>query len=251
MVKLLAQLQRLAIAPSQLGNSQLNLHPDQQHYLLRVLRLKSGDRFIAMDGQGHWWLSELNSSPDTATILESLSIQNELPVSVTLLIALPKGNGMDEVVRQTTELGVAQIVPVLSDRTVLNPSPQKIERWRRIAQEAAEQSERQVIPAIAEPISWATALETLSDVEATQFICTARGHRVSLLQRLHDSQPTQLSSMIVATGPEGGWTMDEVEQATAKGFQPISLGCRILRAVTAPVVAMSLIASVVEMMSDS
>ena len=141
----MVQLQRLAIAPSQLLPPHLSLTPEQHHYLCRVLRLGAGDRFIAMDGQGHWWLAELGADASQAQVLEQLPIQHELPITVVLLVAMPKGNGMDDIVRQATELGVAAIVPILSDRTLLQPSPQKLDRWRRIAQEAAEQSERQLM----------------------------------------------------------------------------------------------------------
>lgn len=133
------QLQRIAISPFQLQSGQISLTQQQQHYLGRVLRLREGDRFIAMDGMGKWWLAQLTG--EQAQVLEPLEVQTELPVSITLMVALPKGNGFDEVVRCCTELGVACIAPVVSDRTLLNPSPQKLERWRRIAAEAAEQSE--------------------------------------------------------------------------------------------------------------
>ncbi|BAZ20275.1 hypothetical protein NIES4073_11510 [Kalymmatonema gypsitolerans NIES-4073] len=128
----MAQLQRIAIAPSQLQQEQIVLTPQQQHYLGRVLRLCDGDRFIAMDGKGKWWLAQLEG--ETAQVLEPLTVETELPVSITLMVGLPKGNGFDDVVRCCTELGVAVIAPVVSDRTLLNPSPQKLERWLHIAQ---------------------------------------------------------------------------------------------------------------------
>ena len=135
----MAQLQRLVIASEQRQEGQILLTLPQQHYLNRVLRLGEGDRFIAMDGQGSWWLSELEASLTQAKIIESLCVQTELLGAVTLMAAMPKGSGFDEVVYQATELGVACIIPLRSDRTLLNPSPQKLERWRRIAQEAGEQ----------------------------------------------------------------------------------------------------------------
>ena len=147
----------LAIAPSQLHNRQILLSAEQQHYLGRVLRLRGGDRFVAMEPQGQWWLAEL-ISPQEAQILEPMpAAQTELPVEVTLMVALPKGNSFDEIVRHCTEIGVSYMMPMLSERTLLNPSSQKLERWRRIAQEAAEQSERQIIPAIQEVNKFTTS----------------------------------------------------------------------------------------------
>jgi 16S rRNA (uracil1498-N3)-methyltransferase len=122
----LAQLQRLVIALEQRINQQILLTDAQQHYLGRVLRLGNGDRFIAMDGQGSWLLSELEANLTQARIIESLSVQTELPFAVTLMAAMPKSSGFDEVVYQATELGVTAIIPLKSDRTLLNPSPQKL-----------------------------------------------------------------------------------------------------------------------------
>lgn len=265
----MAQLQRLAfreagpfgIAPSQFQNQQIILSAEQQHYLVRVLRLREGDRFIAIDGQGQWWLARLKAvgtiheTSLQAEILESLPVQTELPVTVTLMVALPKGNGFDEVVRCCTELGVTCIAPVISDRTLLHPGPQKLERWRRIAVEASEQSERQIVPTILDPVPFATGLSFLTSQESLvpsdgqttndqRYICVARGDSPHLLSLLtpHSSLSTQHSALKIATGPEGGWTPAEIEQAKSAGFQPVSLGRRILRAVTAPVVAMSLVA---------
>lgn len=236
----MAQLQRLAIALSQFQQEQILLTPQQQHYLGRVLRLCEGDRFIAMDGKGKWWLAQLEG--EKAQIVESLTVQTELPVSITLMIALPKGNGFDDVVRCCTELGVAVIAPVVSDRTLLNPSPQKLERWLRIAQEAAEQSERAFVPTILEPISFSTCL---APGTATQrYICEARGSYPHLREAIHPVSTT--SEMIIAIGPEGGWTQKEVDGAIDAGFQPVSLGRRILRAVTAPIVALSIVAAELE-----
>lgn len=250
----MAQLQRLVIAVEQRQNQQILLTDAQQHYLGRVLRLGNGDRFIAMDGQGSWLLSELEANLTQARIIESLSVQTELPFAVTLMAAMPKSSGFDEVVHQATELGVTAIIPLKSDRTLLNPSPQKVERWRRLTQEAAEQSERQVVPTILDPVDFATSLQLADTPHTYRYICVARGnppHLLSCLQdiklqlKTHTSTP-QLPSVVIATGPEGGWTTTEVEKATAAGFQPVSLGCRILRAVTAPIVALSLVASVLE-----
>lgn len=245
-------MRRLVIATAQLQHQHIVLTVAQQHYLKRVLRLEPGDRFIAMDGQGHSWLAELgdtNPIATQATIVEPLTAKTELPVAVTLIAALPKGNGFDDVVRQCTESGVACIVPVISDRTLLHPSPQKLERWRRIAQEAAEQSERQVVPAIVEPVPFSTLLQDSSHYgigdQTACYLCATRHNAPHLFTCLLQS-PQEMAAIAIAIGPEGGWTDAEVVAAIAAGYQPVSLGCRILRAVTAPIVALSLIAAVWE-----
>lgn len=268
----MAQLQRLAVTAAQICANQIDLTKEQQHYLNRVLRLQAGDRFIAMDGRGHWWLAILAATETGlfASITEEIAANGELPVTVTLMAALPKGNGFDEVVRQATELGVASIVPVTSDRTLLKPSSQKVDRWRRIAAEAAEQSERQIVPEILEPVSFDLAVKNCG--QKHRFICVARGgnrHLWDCVSGLEPPQPpllrgeqepeespqprllrgeqeTEELSIAIAVGPEGGWTDGEVERAIEFGFEPVSLGSRILRAVTAPMVALSLVGAAFE-----
>jgi 16S rRNA (uracil1498-N3)-methyltransferase len=241
----MSQLQRLAIAPSQLQDSRIYLAPEQQHYLGRVLRLQPGDRFIAMDGRGQWWLAglEMENAQLSAIAIESLAVDTELPIALTAIVALPKGSAFDDIVRQSTELGVSEIVPAIGDRTLLRPSANKIERWRRIAREAAEQSERQFIPTVRDPQPFATAIGTEND--SRRYLCLARGEIPHLLDRLQ-AETGQSKPISIAIGPEGGWTDAEIDTAIAAGFHPVSLGRRILRAATAPTVALSLIAGAIE-----
>ena len=253
----MAQLQRLAVTATQICDRTIDLTREQQHYLNRVLRLQAGDRFIAMDGRGHWWSAvlEVRETGLFASIAEEIAENRELPVEVTLMAALPKGNGFDEVVRQAAELGVASIVPVTSDRTLLKPSSQKVDRWKRIAAEAAEQSERQIVPTILEPVSFDIAVKDCG--QKYRFICVARGENrhfwdclVSLepphSPLIRGEQEREKLTIVIAVGPEGGWTDREVERAIEFGFEAVSLGSRILRAVTAPIVALSLVGAAFE-----
>ncbi len=242
------QVQRLVITSTQIQNQQISLTPSQRHYLVRVLRLRAGDRFIAIHAEtGDWWLAEQQGIDDLARLIEPIEIQTELAIAVTLLIAMPK-TGMDDIVRQTTELGVAELVPVISDRTILKPSPNKLERWQRIAEEATEQSERQLVPTLHAPISFPQSLQTWSGAIAPSYLCSARGQSPHLLTQLQKQQrqAQKFSRLFIAIGPEGGWTEPELELAIASGYESVSLGQRILRAVTAPAAVMSLISAVVE-----
>ena len=137
-------MQRIAVLSTQIEANSIDLTREQHHYLTRVIRLQPGSRFHAIvlqtgdanDGTGHLYLAELTG--DTARIIELVTSQDlDLPQPVTLICALPKGNNFDDIVRACTELGVTKILPVISDRTLLQPSPQKLQRWRKIAQEAA------------------------------------------------------------------------------------------------------------------
>lgn len=237
-------MQRITLTPDQTVSDTLYLTRDQTHYLQRVLRLKAGDKFIAQDGQGQQWQSQLGTVPGQALILAKL-IPAKRPASLELAAALPK-TGFDDVVRQATELGVTHIQPLLSKRTLLNPSPKKLERWQRIAQEASEQCERSYVPAIAPPVKLARWLQQESKYTGNYF-CVARVNAPGLLpcvQALLSDFPQQ--SIRVVIGPEGGWTAEEITDAIAYGYQETSLGSGILRATTASLTALAIISSVRE-----
>ena len=123
---------RLVITPKQIQKQQIILDAQQRHYLLRVLRLVNGDRFIAMDGTGNSWLAEIIEQ--SAQIIELVDLGTELPVALTLITALPKGSGYEQIIRCCTELGVSNFIPVISDRTIIKPSSHKVQRWPKIAE---------------------------------------------------------------------------------------------------------------------
>ncbi|MFK8183666.1 MAG: 16S rRNA (uracil(1498)-N(3))-methyltransferase [Phormidesmis sp.] len=287
-------VQRITIAPSQVlaDSALIELQAEQSHYLIRVLRLKAGDRFIAQDGLGNQWLAAIAAQLNHANIIEKLLTTTAPLPDIQLVAALPKGNGFDTVVRQTTELGVTHIHPVTTARTLLKPSANKLARWKRIAQEASEQSERTTVPHIIEPVPFQTCLASLhpalnqKDEHTHRFICVARksahtandstaneptangstvdgkksasniskhGNNNHLLSRLLFHQQKVLSSanppsVIIAIGPEGGWTTDEITVAVSYNYEVVSLGSAILRAVTAPITALSLVTAARELL---
>jgi 16S rRNA (uracil1498-N3)-methyltransferase len=260
-----ANLQRVVLQPQQcmqllLAEAQIELVPAQKHYLAHVLRLKPGAEFIALNGKGQWWRAELLADLQSAVIVEEIIANTELLIPVTLAIAMPKGNGMESIIRTCTELGVSQIVPLWSDRTVIRPGTsmgaQKLERWQRIAQESSEQSLRTYVPEISEPQAFSDWLRFDGDQGDRQnyqhkFIGTTQGDRphllASMLEIWSEIGGANLSAgnILVATGAEGGWTKAEEELAIAQGFQPASLGDQVLAATTAPVVALSIVSAVI------
>ena len=240
-------MQRITITPSQIHTNYIAIEPAQHHYLTRVIRLQTGAQFQAIDGTGTLYLCALTAHGSTyaAEIIQTISPTGAAerydlaPHTITLICALPKGNNFDDIVRACTELGVTTIIPAQSDRTLLNPSPQKLQRWRKIAQEAAEQSERLIIPTIAEPQPLPTIFNQLP-IDSSKYLCEARGEYPHLLSCLQSNQPTA-TQIIIAIGPEGGWTDAEIELAIEHNFQLVSLGRHILRTITAPIVALSIV----------
>jgi 16S rRNA (uracil1498-N3)-methyltransferase len=235
-------LQRITITPSQINASQIALTPEQHHYLTRVIRLRTGDRFQAIDGTGTCYLAEITA--ETARIIQVITtLDRASSQPVILICALPKGNNFDDLVRACTELGVSTIMPAISDRTLLNPSPQKLQRWRKIAQEAAEQSERLVVPIVSEPQGLQGIFSQLPD-PAYKYFGEARGEYPHLLTSLQ-STPLIDQPIVMAIGPEGGWTDAELQLAIEHGFELVSLGRYVLRTITAPIVALSIITAAI------
>lgn len=233
-------MQRLVVDAEQIVGENLRLTTDQQHYLQRVLRLKVGDRFLALNGKGDWWLATLQADAQAQLSPGSEASSSPPPrpqPRITLAAALPK-QGFDDVVRQVTELGVDIIVPIISDRTLLRPSAHKLQRWRKIAAEAGEQSERLTVPTLMEPFAWQDWLQRES--QDHRYLCIARRDAPSLLAVCLAKPPY---SVEVAVGPEGGWTEAEIAAAIAHQYQPVSLSQSILRAVTASVTALSILRS--------
>jgi 16S rRNA (uracil1498-N3)-methyltransferase len=242
-------LQRIAITPAQIHADLLELTPAQHHYLTRAIRLHNGGQFQAIDGTGKLYLAEItienshNSAAKSARIIQILTdSSHELSQPITLICALPKGNNFDDIVRACTEIGVTSILPAISDRTLLAPSPHKLQRWRKIAQEAAEQSERLNIPTVAEPQSLLAIFSQLPDL-SYRYFCEARGEHPHLLGCLQSEVRLTDMPIILAVGPEGGWTDGEIALAIEDDFQLVSLGKHILRTITAPIVALSIVAA--------
>lgn len=258
-------VQRLAIDPEQLNaDGAIALTPAQGRYLYRVLRLKGGDRFVALltvprAGQGQW-IAELETADRAIAHLMSPAPAPRSPLPpIVLLAAPPKGNAFDEVVRQAVEVGAGWIVPVLSDRGLVQPSDNKLDRWRRIALEATEQCERPDLPVIVPPVPSDRVGDCLgnpalgNDRSWLRWLCVARGGPDHLLTvalaaakaaNQDETDAEHAPAIAIAIGPEGGWSdREKTRFQNDFGFIPVHLGDRILRAATAPLVALSLVAA--------
>ena len=214
------------------------LPAEASHYLCRVLRLREGDRFVAFDPS-----SRLESE---ATILEAsgtaarVELEEPRPADVVagapivLVYGLAKGDKVDSVVRDATELGATRIVIARTARAVAkvdgDRASTKVDRWRRIAEQAARQCGRADPPAIDGVLDWKEALETAAK-EASALFCLWENATDPLGPKLSAVVATK-GSLAFAVGPEGGLTEAEVEEARVAGFAPVSLGRFILRTET-------------------
>jgi len=210
----------------------------QAQHLARVLRAEPGQVFDVVAG-GHLHRSEIVSVTDSEVIFllhEEMLADPALPLH--LLLAVFKFDRYEWAIEKATELGVQRITPVLARRTekhLAQSSAKRVERWRRIAHEAAQQSRRSDVPIIDDPIALKTALEA---VTASQKILLAETEEETTLASIltaHKGAETAL-----AIGPEGGWTQDEMALFTAQSWKFTTLGPRILRAETAAIAALAI-----------
>jgi len=192
-------------------------------------------------------IREITNKQVVCEITGEMEIPTEAPIEVTLYQGLPKGDKMDLVIQKSTELGVARIVPVICERTVVKLDEKKAEtrlaRWQRIAEEAAKQSRRTIIPAVSRQVTFDAALEEVSGTTLAVMPWeeeSALGIK-HVLTSYSRRKARDKSDIAVFIGPEGGFSAEEADMARSKGVLPVSLGPRIMRTETAGLAAITMI----------
>ncbi len=213
------------------------LNLEETRHLRDVLRLREGADIHVFDGEGKEFFGTIEKISKSETLVEIIKeiapSALESGLDLTLAVALLKGEKFDLVVQKAVELGVTKLIPLNTKRAdvKLKESEKKLDRWRKIALEAAKQSGRAKLMQIEKP----------SDFEA--FIKTKTGTRILFAERngasFADIKTTQ--KIIAVVGAEGGWEDSEIESAREKGFQIITLGGRILRAETAAIAIIAIL----------
>ena len=209
------------------------LSPDEAHHLTRVLRLAAGDIVTVFDGRGIEWRARIaGASRESATLTLLDPVAARVPsVAITLVQAIIKGEGMEDVIRDSTMIGIAAIQPVISDRTTVKRRAlaPAYERWRRIALSSAKQCGTARLPAIFEPVEFKEWLSTPLQPDSYLLIepGAMQGHVTTVHQLAMAAAPP---SALLLVGPEGGWTEPERDAAIGAGATPLSLGPLTLRA---------------------
>ncbi len=205
-------------------------------HLARVLRAKPGDALTLCDCAGHDYEAEITSVQQSQIILKILSNSNSIAepsIQVTSYIGFAKGERMDFAVQKAVELGAAAIVPFFSENCVVKPKgDNKLERFERIAHEAAKQSGRGIIPAVRPALAFGDMLADAAQNQLALFFYECGGK--PLAQCLGKE-----TSIALITGAEGGFTPAEAAAAMAAGCLPVGLGPRILRSETAAMAALA------------
>ena len=202
----------------------MRLPEGEARHVLKVLRGREGDPLEVVDADGRLFLAELGAG-DEARVLEVLEGYEE--VGLSLYQAVPKGGRMDLVVEKATEVGATRIVPLLTERGLVRPGDAKVGRWRRVAEAAARQSLRMVVPEVTQPVSFSEAVREV-------------GGEGVLMHNEPDLAPLEALVSAPASlfvGPEGGWSEEELQAAEEAGLALAQLGPYRLRSETAGVVA--------------
>jgi 16S rRNA (uracil1498-N3)-methyltransferase len=224
---------------------QVRFDTEQSHQISRVLRMRPGGRVVALDGTGREFeivLEESTYPRVTGSVAGQQAAAGEPAVHLTLYQSLLKRDKFEWVLQKGTEIGVSRFVPVITSRSLVreaeNMRPEKLERWRKIIKEAAEQSERGILPRLVAPISFKEAtIEARNHDRA--LLAWEEARQLSIRAAIAGGAlPRDLGLFI---GPEGGFDQAEVEEATAQDVILVTLGRRVLRTETAAVVATALI----------
>lgn len=281
----LKSIPRFFIPPSAINDSlRVIVYEDSNlsNQLTRVLRLRPADKLDLLDGLGCLYRCSFQACVNdkiTASIDEKVTLADSGLIEVTLALPILKGDHFEWALEKITEIGVAKIVPLILERSVVRPTKSfygahvsvdsaksnsnsnRFTRWHSIIKEAAEQCERATIPQLVTPMSFQNMLEEAStDQYAVKIICAERSDSPHLSQLLPEhlrqyhqesdnkslciqSAPASKPKVIIAVGAEGGFADMEVTNAIDSGFIPVSLGPLILRSETAAIYALAIATS--------
>ncbi|MCC8074039.1 MAG: 16S rRNA (uracil(1498)-N(3))-methyltransferase [Clostridiales bacterium] len=218
-------------------NEKVVLNEEQSRHIAKSLRMRKGDMITLSNGDGNDWgciIDEITQNNVILTVCYHQANGTEPSVKITLYQGLPKGDKMGDIIQKCTELGVSVIAPVLTNRCVSRPDAKSAEkkqkRFQKIALEAAQQSGRGIVPEITELQNIKKAVEN-DDSEVKILFYEGGGESLKSIVK------SDVKSVSVYIGPEGGFEKDEVEMIKSAGGKVATLGKRILRTQTAPVAA--------------
>jgi len=243
------RVHRFFVEPGQIIGDSITLLGTDAHHIADVLRLSFGQRIIVCDGEGYEYEGNIVSCSKDKVTVQVVNVKksvSEPPLRIILAQGMPKrAESFELVIQKATELGVARLVPLISERTVVRLKEDKLEnrlsRWSRIALEAAKQSQRGKVPEVDQPLTLTQFLDTIPrdalclipwEMEQTT------GVKEVLKWELNNGFAR---TVVVLIGPEGGFSPGEIDEATRAGVIPVSLGPRILRTETAGIITLGII----------
>jgi len=236
------------ICSEQITDKRIEVDNSLAHHLRNVLRLREGETLTLVDELPRRYLCRVISSSSSRFVL-TIEKEEARPLEnhpfIRLGIGLLKGEKMDWVVQKATELGVARMTPLVTQRVIARPRPERANhqqrRWEKIAMEAAQQSGRWEIPGIDLPIGLSDFMMEPAD-DHLKFMYMQEASQKEDIRELLGSRPGDLLPLqaTLLIGPEGGWAQSEQDEGVQQGFTPLSLGPMTLRAETAVLAALSI-----------
>lgn len=242
-------MHRFYIPPNEWNPDALRLHGTEAHHARDVLRLEKGDKLVVFNGRGREITAAIDSLGKSEIALRKLHENATAPLRcrITLGQAIPKGKNMDLIVQKAVEIGAAEIVPIISDRTIVrlddNEAAQKQSKWQQIAIEAAKQCGQNWLPEVQTPRTLAQFFATPPrfDLQLIGSLQSDAQHLKKILSDHVSSHSGRPASVLMLIGPEGDFTPAELNLARAQGCQPITLGPIILRVETAAIYCLSIL----------
>jgi 16S rRNA (uracil1498-N3)-methyltransferase len=243
-------VQRYFINSNQIVEQTISFLGEDVHHIGRVMRMTVDDKLLCSCSETRQTalcqITEITNDMVVAHIVEWIKTETELPVRVTIANGLPKGDKLELVIQKGTELGAEMFIPFNAARSIVKwdekKGKKKVERWNKIAKEAAEQSHRSFVPVVSEPISLSELIQASKDYDYKLVAyeeSAKEGERASFAGALQKMEPN--NSVLILFGPEGGLTEKEIEKLVQHGFICCALGPRILRTETAPLYALAAI----------
>lgn len=239
------------VEPEQVHGEQIVITGPDVNHIRNVLRMKPGEEVSISDGRGKNYACVVEElQPEQVTVkIQSMEEQStELGSAITIFQGLPKGDKMELIIQKCVELGAARIVPVKTRRAIVKldekKEKSKVSRWNGIAESAAKQSGRALVPEVTGAMTFAQALEEAKKLDVCLIPYELAKDMARTREILNAVKPGQ--SVGIFIGPEGGFDEAEVEQAMAAGAKPITLGRRILRTETAGMAVLSMLVLLLE-----
>ncbi len=233
------------IRSNQISNNTVTIKDSLLSHLSKSLRVREGEKIWVGDEHRVRYrirVDRLDSNSLQAQVLETVAGPSTPPASIVLAQAVLKGERMSWVIQKASELGVTAMIPLLTSRVIVRPPANRSrtvqERWQRIAIDAAQQSEQWTPPRVTQPMTLPELFQYVPHAALQCALCErGAGQGLGELSIDHAFQGT----IVLAVGPEGGWTPEEMQELLDQQFQAISLGKGILRSETAPLAALSVL----------
>lgn len=236
------------VEKEQIENNRIKIIGRDVNHIKNVLRLQQGSEIQIGNAQNEenykCKIQEINNQYIECTVLEKIEIVTEPNVEIHLFQGLPKADKMESIIQKTTEIGIKEITPVIMARSIVKledkTAIKKVERWQKIAEVAAKQSKRDIIPQVNLPTNLKNIYENLSGYDIV-LVAYEKEENTTIKQVLRKITHKKNAKIAIIIGPEGGMEQEEIEQLTKAGAKVVSLGKRILRTETAPIVVTTII----------